>query len=71
MASGAKDSQNEGVIFFWREYGHPYGFLSQWYDCSFELDGSTYRTAEEWMMVGKARLFGDDARAHDLTTGLN
>ncbi|KAF2084778.1 DUF1768-domain-containing protein [Saccharata proteae CBS 121410] len=60
-----------GPIFFWREYDHPYGFLSQWFDAAFvvvdEGEGGgverTYRTAEEWMMVGKARCFGDEETA--------
>ena len=34
--------------------------LSQWYASGFEVDGVNYRTAEHWMMAGKARLFGDD-----------
>lgn len=33
--------------------------LSQWYECSFEVDGVTYHTAEQYMMAQKARLFGD------------
>ncbi|KAF2145160.1 uncharacterized protein K452DRAFT_244855 [Aplosporella prunicola CBS 121167] len=47
-------------IYFWREYDEPYGFLSQWYDCAFEHAGVTYRSAEMWMMVQKAQLFGDE-----------
>jgi ribA/ribD-fused uncharacterized protein len=35
--------------------------LSQWFPASFEIDGVVYRTAEHWMMAGKARLFGDTA----------
>jgi ribA/ribD-fused uncharacterized protein len=34
--------------------------LSQWFPCEFVVDGVTYRSAEQWMMAGKARLFGDD-----------
>jgi len=34
--------------------------MSQWYDSEWEHEGSTYRSAEEWMMVQKARLFGDE-----------
>lgn len=34
--------------------------FSQWFDASFELDGQTYRTAEQFMMAEKARLFGDE-----------
>lgn len=34
--------------------------LSQWWECSFTVDGITYRSAEHWMMAHKARLFGDE-----------
>ena len=50
---------DNGPIFFWREYEEPYGFLSQWYECVFEHDGIKYHHAEMWMMTQKARLFGD------------
>jgi ribA/ribD-fused uncharacterized protein len=33
--------------------------LSQWWPSPFVVDGVGYATAEHWMMVGKARLFGD------------
>lgn len=33
--------------------------LSQWYPSNFVLDGVTYRTAEQYMMAAKARLFDD------------
>jgi ribA/ribD-fused uncharacterized protein len=33
--------------------------LSQWWPSPFEVDGVRYATAEHWMMVSKARLFGD------------
>lgn len=35
--------------------------LSQWWEAPFAVAGHTYRTAEHWMMVEKARFFGDDA----------
>lgn len=35
--------------------------FSQWYEAPFTLEGDTYRTAEHFMMAGKARLFGDAA----------
>ncbi|MCO6007654.1 NADAR family protein [Actinoallomurus purpureus] len=35
------------------------GCLSQWYPAPFTVDGVRYATAEHFMMVGKARLFGD------------
>ena len=49
-----------GPVLFWREFEEPYGFLSQWYESPFEVDGVTYQTAEMWMMVQKAKLFGDE-----------
>ena len=33
--------------------------LSQWWRSRFTVDGVTYHTAEQFMMAGKARLFGD------------
>jgi ribA/ribD-fused uncharacterized protein len=33
--------------------------LSQWFPCSFVIDGVTYPSAEHYMMAEKARLFGD------------
>ncbi|GAA3219506.1 hypothetical protein GCM10010468_43590 [Actinocorallia longicatena] len=35
--------------------------LSQWFQRDFEEEGVTYRSAEHYMMAGKARLFGDAA----------
>lgn len=34
--------------------------LSQWYEHTFEVDDLSYRSAEQFMMAEKARLFGDD-----------
>jgi ribA/ribD-fused uncharacterized protein len=46
------------------------GCLSQWWPAPFTVDGSTYATAEHWMMAGKARLFGDaDAERRVLSVG--
>ena len=52
-------------VFFW---GHTQtaarmtpACLSQWYPCSFVVDGTSYQTAEQYMMAEKARLFGDAA----------
>ncbi|MEU9122144.1 NADAR family protein [Streptomyces sp. NPDC048506] len=33
--------------------------FSQWWPAPFTVDGTTYATAEHWMMAGKARLFED------------
>lgn len=37
--------------------------LSQWWPAAFEVDGERFATAEHFMMVGKARLFGDEQAA--------
>jgi ribA/ribD-fused uncharacterized protein len=52
-------------LFFWghqpqRDGSIGPGALSQWWPSPFTVDGVTYRTAEHWMMAGKARLFGDE-----------
>lgn len=36
------------------------GFLSQWYPCTFTIDGIYYNCTEQWMMAEKARLFKDE-----------
>ena len=51
-------------LFFWGHRPRPDGppgpgCLSQWWPAPFTVDGVDYRTAEHWMMAGKARLFGD------------
>ncbi|CAO1596705.1 hypothetical protein XANCAGTX0491_000537 [Xanthoria calcicola] len=64
-------SSTGGPIYFFRAHEHPYGFLSQWFDAPFTAASSsspdpdpdatplTFRTAEQYMMYRKARLFGD------------
>ncbi|HEX4787972.1 MAG TPA: NADAR family protein [Actinospica sp.] len=52
-------------LFFWGhtpKEGDAIGswVLSQWWPCSFSVDGVDYASAEHWMMAEKARLFGDD-----------
>lgn len=52
-------------LHFWGHHPHPSGevsasCLSQWWPADFTVDGVLYRTAEHYMMAGKARLFGDD-----------
>jgi ribA/ribD-fused uncharacterized protein len=39
------------------------GCLSQWWPADFTVGGVVYRTAEHFMMAGKARLFGDEETA--------
>jgi ribA/ribD-fused uncharacterized protein len=45
----------EQFTFFW---GGPF---SQWHPSQFEVGGEVFVTAEQFMMAGKARLFGDEA----------
>ncbi|MBQ7785402.1 MAG: NADAR family protein [Clostridia bacterium] len=51
------------IIAFWGHTPHPKKMtkacFSQWYDCSFELQGERYHTSEQYMMAQKAALFGD------------
>ncbi|TDD58200.1 NADAR family protein [Actinomadura darangshiensis] len=59
--------QNQGTrlkfLFFWGHRTAGPGYLSQWWPAPFTVDGSTYATAEHYMMAGKARLFGDEETA--------
>lgn len=55
----------DGFLYFW---GHQevYGTvtkacLSQWYPCSFRVEGIHYTCAEQFMMAEKARIFGDES----------
>lgn len=45
-------------VFFWHEYDQ-YGVFSQWFKCSFVIEGIWYKTAEQYMMAKKALLAGD------------
>lgn len=52
-------------LFFWGHHPSKDGTitkscLSQWYECSFIVDGIVYHTAEQYMMSQKAKLFDDD-----------
>ncbi len=40
---------------------HPFikGVFSQWHPTAFVIDNCRFSTAEQWMMLSKARLFGD------------
>ncbi|KAF4550957.1 Hypothetical protein D9617_15g043110 [Elsinoe fawcettii] len=53
-------------IFFWREFETPHGYLSQWYECPFTVDGTKYWHTEMWMMTQKAKLFGDEQAVQDI-----
>jgi ribA/ribD-fused uncharacterized protein len=56
------------LLFFWGHRPSKDGritasCLSQWWPAPFTIDGSTYPSAEHWMMAEKARLFGDEESA--------
>jgi len=60
-------------LFFWGHRPQPDGSigpgcLSQWWPSPFIVGGVRYATAEHYMMVGKARLFGDEATAARMLT---
>ncbi|RIV40355.1 NADAR family protein [Micromonospora radicis] len=60
-------------LFFWGHQPQPDGrvgpgCLSQWWPAPFVVDGIRYATAEHYMMIGKARLFGDVAVAEQMLT---
>ena len=45
-------------VFFWHE-DEKDGCFSQWYDAPFVIEGITYQTCEQYMMVKKALVFND------------
>jgi ribA/ribD-fused uncharacterized protein len=53
-------------VYFWRPNEEGTGYLGQWYPSPFTVSGDTYATCEMWMMVQKARLFGDEAIAKQM-----
>lgn len=53
-------SETQGYHFYWN------GPFSQWQISQFTLWGIDFNTAEQAMMVGKARLFGDESTAAEI-----
>ncbi len=60
----------DDFLYFWKheEKGNRItkACLSQWYPCEFEVDGTTYNCAEQYMMAEKARVFGDEATRNEI-----
>ena len=48
-------SSSDSFTFFWRPHEEN-GFLGQWFESPFKVDGERYLTAEQFMMAEKARL---------------
>lgn len=61
MSTETKTEQEE-FFFFW-ETKSPF---SQWHPVGFEIGGIQYKTAEHYMMWGKAMLFGDEETAAEI-----
>ncbi|RKH36870.1 NADAR family protein [Corallococcus sicarius] len=49
------EARSERFTFFWQQDSA----FSQWHPSVFEVEGVRYTCAEQYMMAGKARLFGD------------
>lgn len=65
LRDAARAGQSFRYEFFWTHHPAADGrvtaaCLSQWWPCAFTLDGAAYTSTEQWMMAGKARLFGDE-----------
>lgn len=63
-------------VFFWGHSPTSRGdigkeCMSQWYPARFEIDGTSFATAEHYMMYRKALLFGDDVAAEQILRAPN
>ncbi|MFI1442629.1 NADAR family protein [Streptomyces fructofermentans] len=66
LVNAVRSGEKVKYLHFWGHRPRPDGrvgasCLSQWWPSPFTVDGVEYRTAEHWMMAGKARLFDDPA----------
>jgi len=52
-------SSGSQPVWFWKPEKEN-GYMSQWFESPWEHEGVTYHTAEMWMMIQKAKLFGDE-----------
>lgn len=65
LQDAARENQTLEYLFFWGHQPSHTGqvhksCLSQWWLSDFEVDGTTYCCAEQYMMAEKAKLFGDE-----------
>jgi ribA/ribD-fused uncharacterized protein len=66
LRRAVRDGWQPRYRFFWGHRGRRDGRLSdacfsQWWPCTFTVEGLHYTSAEQFMMAGKARIFGDQA----------
>jgi predicted NAD-dependent protein-ADP-ribosyltransferase YbiA (DUF1768 family) len=59
MTETMLSSANDQPVYFSKPQFRD-GYLNQWYASEFEYNRDTYSSNEQWMMVQKARLFGDE-----------
>lgn len=45
-----------------------YGFLSNWYEAPFRIDGQTFSSIEQYMMYKKSAVFHDEEHAREVLT---
>jgi predicted NAD-dependent protein-ADP-ribosyltransferase YbiA (DUF1768 family) len=56
-------------VWFWQPEQEN-GYMSQWFESPWEHEGVTYHTAEMWMMIQKAKLFGDEVSLYHISTAV-
>lgn len=66
-----EQTEQKEFLFFWGHQPSKDGSIiktcmSQWWPADFEEDGIVYKTAEHYMMAGKARLFNDQEIAEKI-----
>ncbi len=58
-------SNQQNYVFFWG------GIYSQWFKAAFNVQGTEYNCAEQYMMHQKALLFGDYETAKEIMATKN
>lgn len=58
------EKEKEKFEYFWQKHS----VFSQWYPCSFVVDGIAYNCAEQYMMHQKAEIMGDEDSAEAIMT---
>jgi ribA/ribD-fused uncharacterized protein len=68
LQNAVRAGRSFGYVYFWGHRKSHDGAItkscfSQWYDARFRIGDELFKTAEHYMMVCKARLFGDNEAA--------